>query len=232
MATIYRFYGWTNENDKMRYLICGDIHGNLPALELMLLKEKNSYDILICHGDVVNYGPWSNECVDLLDTINDAVLLKGNHEEYFLNGFYHGVNEVANAFFKFCYPKFSNFELINNYDQSYEINDFKIQHTILGKYIFKDTNIDYLDHNYIIGHSHQQFDKFIGDKRLINTGSIGQNRAYINCINYLICDEIKSSILLKTEVYDHSVIINQMETNLYPQVCINYYKKKDCYYEI
>ena len=64
----------------MKYLICGDIHGNLPALELMLQREKNNFDQLICHGDVINYGPWSDECVLLLNTIKESVLLKGNHE--------------------------------------------------------------------------------------------------------------------------------------------------------
>ena len=67
----------------MKYLIMADIHGNLPALEKTISKEEvNGYLIL---GDVVNYAPWSNECVDLLSSLDDCICLMGNHEEYFIN---------------------------------------------------------------------------------------------------------------------------------------------------
>ena len=184
----------------MRYLICGDIHGNLPALELMLLKEKNNYDQFICHGDVINYGPWSDDCVKLLNTIKEPILLKGNHEDYFLSGFYNGTNETAKKFFEYCYNRFTQFKLISNYGDSFQIRNYKIQHTILNKYIFLDTKVDLIDQDYIIGHSHQQFNKLIGDKRIINTGSVGQNRTYINCINYIIYDVNKNYISFQNQI--------------------------------
>jgi predicted phosphodiesterase len=211
----------------MRYLICGDIHGNLPALEIMLLKEKNNYDQFICHGDVVNYGPWSDDCVKLLNSINDSILLKGNHEQYFLSGFYDGTNEIAKAFFEYCYTKFTQFELINKYGDSFIIGNYKIQHTILNKYIFIDTKIDKIDQDYIIGHSHQQFKRFIGDKRIINTGSVGQNRTFINCIEYIIYDDTQNYITLRNQLYNHNIIINKLKSESYPEICIDYYKNKN-----
>jgi len=211
----------------MRYLICGDIHGNLPALEIMLLKEKNNYDQFICHGDVINYGPWSDDCVKLLNTIKDPILLKGNHEHYFLNGFYDGTNEIAKTFFEYCYSRFSQFELINKYGDSFQIGNYKIQHTILNKSIFIDTKIETIDQDYIIGHSHQQFTRFIGDKRIINTGSVGQNRTFINCIEYIIYDDTKNYIRLSNQIYDHHIIINKLKSESYPEICIDYYKNKN-----
>jgi predicted phosphodiesterase len=211
----------------MRYLICGDIHGNLPALELMFIKEKDNYDQLICHGDVVNYGPWSDDCVKLLNSIKYAVLLKGNHEYYFSSGIYNGENEIAKAFFNFCYNRFTQFELINKYNDSVEIKNFRVQHTILNKYIFIDTQIDNIDQNYIIGHSHQQFERIIGNKKIINTGSVGQNRTFINCIEYIIYDDSKNQITLKNLLYDHNIIINKLKSESYPEICINYYKNKN-----
>ncbi len=211
----------------MRYLICGDIHGNLPALELMFTKEIGNYDQFICHGDVVNYGPWSDDCVKLLNSIKYSVLLKGNHENYFLSGLYNGKNEIAKAFFNFCYNRFTQFELIKKYEDSVEIKNFKIQHTILDKYIFFDTQIDNIDQDYIIGHSHQQFSRLIGDKKIINTGSVGQNRTYINCIEYIIYDDTKNQISLKNQLYDHNIIINKLKSESYPEICINYYKNKN-----
>ncbi len=211
----------------MRYLICGDIHGNLPALELMFTKEIGNYDQFICHRDVVNYGPWSDDCVKLLNSIKYSVLLKGNHENYFLSGLYNGKNEIAKAFFNFCYNRFTQFELIKKYEDSVEIKNFKIQHTILDKYIFFDTQIDNIDQDYIIGHSHQQFSRLIGDKKIINTGSVGQNRTYINCIEYIIYDDTKNQISLKNQLYDHNIIINKLKSESYPEICINYYKNKN-----
>jgi predicted phosphodiesterase len=211
----------------MRYLICGDIHGNLPALELMLYKERGNFDQLICHGDVVNYGPWSNECVLLLSNIKGSIMLKGNHEHFFLNGSYSGTNQIAIVFFDFCYNKFNQFNFIKDYGESFNIANFKVQHTIFDRYIFKDTKIDFIDSNYVIGHSHQQFDKFVGDKRLLNTGSVGQNRSFINCINYIIYNTENESFSLKMEKYNHKSVIEKMESESYPKICLDYYRTKN-----
>ncbi len=213
-------------NAKMKLLICGDIHGNLPALEKMLFEETNNFEKFICHGDVVNYGPWSNECVDLLETLPNKILLRGNHEEYFLDGNYPGVNIVAKTFFEFCYPLFSNFDKIALYEQSFIAGDFEVIHSINHQYFFYNSIINRIDKSYIIGHSHQQFQRIIGDYLLINTGSVGQNRSNISLINYLIYDLESQVIELKNIKYDPSCIINEMVSRSYPEICINYYKNK------
>lgn len=211
----------------MRYLIFGDVHGNLPALEKMLMVEMNNYEVLICHGDVVGYGPWSNECVDLLKNVN-CICLQGNHEEYFLNGIYSGKNEIAKAFFEFCFPYFHRQDIISNYRNSYNIQGYKIKHTIRNAYIFPDTdgNTLQLDRNYIIGHSHYQFLKKIGEYELYNTGSVGQNRRFINMIDYLVVDTGQNIADFRSIPYDVDVVINQMAVLNYPLECINYYKSK------
>lgn len=68
----------------MLCLIFSDIHGNLPAFE-QVIKKETGIDQYINIGDVVNYGPWSNECVELIESLN-CINIKGNHEEYFING--------------------------------------------------------------------------------------------------------------------------------------------------
>ena len=64
----------------MRIGIISDIHGNLPALEAVLeeLKKRNA-DVVYCLGDTVGYGPFPNECVDLVRE-HCAQVLKGNHD--------------------------------------------------------------------------------------------------------------------------------------------------------
>jgi predicted phosphodiesterase len=64
----------------MKLGLLSDIHGNLPALEACLhtLKMDNANN-LICLGDTVGYGPFPNECLDILrDQAVPSVL--GNHD--------------------------------------------------------------------------------------------------------------------------------------------------------
>lgn len=213
----------------MKYLIFGDVHGNLPALEKLLEIEKNNYDFLISHGDVVNYGPWSNECVQLLNQIPAVVLLQGNHEANYLKGVYTGQNEVAQAFFQFCYPQFKEFNIIKKYEREVKVKNFQIRHTINNSYIFPDSDLSLLDlqDNYIIGHSHYQFDRSYKGKRIINTGSVGQNRKIINVAEYIIYDTHKNEIELKSFVFDIELVITEMRSEGYPEICVDYYTKKN-----
>ncbi|MFZ5516314.1 MAG: metallophosphoesterase family protein [Candidatus Zhuqueibacterota bacterium] len=64
----------------MRYAIISDIHSNLEALETVLkLIEKEHIDKIFCLGDVVGYGPFPNECLNLVKQ-NCEVILTGNHD--------------------------------------------------------------------------------------------------------------------------------------------------------
>ena len=63
-----------------RIAILSDIHANLPALEKVLEKlEKESPDIWLCLGDLVGYGPYPSECIDLVRERN-MICVKGNHD--------------------------------------------------------------------------------------------------------------------------------------------------------
>ena len=210
----------------MRYLVFGDVHGNLLALQKMLKEEQGNFDVLISHGDVVNYGPWSNECVYLLQNIN-FICLKGNHEEYFINGFYDGANVIPKTFFEVCHKDFSKKEIISLYKNEYEIPGFKIVHTINNQYVFPDTDVKslHIDEDTIIGHSHHQFLLQVNNCKLYNTGSVGQNRKYINVINYLLVED--DNVELRSKIYDVDIVINEMKKRNFPSVCLDYYLKKD-----
>ena len=212
----------------MKHLIFGDLHGNLPALEKLLQLEQGNFDGLVCHGDVVNYGPWSNECVLMLEEIPDCEKLKGNHEMAFISGEYPGTNKIARTFFEHCYPRFAEKEIIVKYEEEKKKGDFVVKHTINESYIYPDTDLSkvQLDKNYIIGHSHYQFDRSFNGRRLINTGSLGQNREYINVSNYIILDEEKNLVELKSFTFDLRLVVDKMEKENYPQLCIDYYRSK------
>lgn len=210
--------------------VFGDVHGNIVALEKLFKLEKSETDLFVSHGDIVNYAPWSNECVQFLNSQSNCHLLKGNHEEFFIKGSYGGTNLIASTFFEKCFDDFdeSSLAIINEYDEKLVFDDFIVQHTINNQYIFSDTIIDEFDNenNYIIGHSHQQFYRTIKDKKLYNTGSLGQNRQYINQSCYLKVNLITKNVQLKSFIHDIDIVIKEMKARNYPELCLNYYNSK------
>lgn len=214
----------------MRVTVFGDVHGNLVALEQFLKIEQSETDLFVSHGDIVNYGPWTNECISLVKGLNNCIPLKGNHERYFIDGLYDGKHVVAKAFFEFCYVKFDKTYISDlvNYKEQFVLSNFIIQHTIGNQYIFEDTNIDtiHIESDYIIGHSHQQYERQKNLFKLYNTGSLGQNRSLLNVSCYLKIDTEKRTVELKNFIHDIDKVIKQMQAEKYPSICIEYYKSK------
>jgi predicted phosphodiesterase len=208
----------------LKILIYSDVHGNLPAFEKML-KTEGACDQYICLGDLVNYGPWSNECVDLAVSLSNSKILMGNHELAYINGFYLGSNPLAQAFFNKTYPNFDRIDLIKSFNIELCLDKYICQHTLNDLYVYPDTQID-LNMNYIIGHSHHQFYSKSNNYILYNTGSVGQNRKFINIINYLTYDTEKKIISMKSIEYNLDLLINEMKRLSYSEECLKYYLTK------
>lgn len=208
----------------MKTLIFGDVHGNLPAFELML-KHAGTVDKYISLGDIVNYLPWSNECVDLLISLKNCVKLIGNHDECFISGTYSGENQLVKCFFDFCIPHFARRHDLEKFENQHVFLDVTYTHTLEDRYIYPDTSLD-LDGNYVIGHSHHQFRRESNTFFLINAGSVGQNRKFINVIDYLIHDSSTNTYEMRHFVYDIEIITSTMKALHYPGECIDYYASK------
>jgi predicted phosphodiesterase len=65
----------------MRYALVSDIHANLPALKAVLdqIALNPRVDATFHLGDLVGYGPWPNETVDLLID-NEIAGISGNYD--------------------------------------------------------------------------------------------------------------------------------------------------------
>jgi putative phosphoesterase len=65
-----------------RAIIFGDIHGNLPALEAVFadMTQRGFTDNLYCLGDLVGYGTFPNEVIDLIRERNIPTIM-GNYDE-------------------------------------------------------------------------------------------------------------------------------------------------------
>lgn len=78
----------------MKYGIFGDIHGNLEALEAVLLDmEEQGVTHPLCLGDLVGYNANPAECVEIIRALGCPVV-RGNHDDQvaqgrFLSSFSH-----------------------------------------------------------------------------------------------------------------------------------------------
>ncbi len=65
----------------MRLMVFSDVHANLEALRAVLRDaKKRQVNRSIFLGDLVGYGPYPNECVELMRSLKNCRCLAGNHD--------------------------------------------------------------------------------------------------------------------------------------------------------
>lgn len=200
----------------MKYIIFSDIHGNLPALEWLLGQDADCFCFL---GDAVNYGPWQDECVQLIDQ-KCFIKIRGNNEEYFIN---HKpeATEICNEFYNVTLPFFSKYDIIKNWNKYSILNDYVLMHTVNNQIVYPDSK-PLFNNNYIIGHSHHQsFHKNESGFKLYAIGAAGQNRRNINEIDY--AEMIDGNVVLCRANFSITPVIEEMRRRKYPEHLIQYY---------
>jgi predicted phosphodiesterase len=182
----------------MRIAILSDIHGNLEALTRALsIISESRIDNIVCLGDVVGYGANPNECLELIRSHTDHILL-GNHDEASVD---LAMTEYFNPFARTA-AEWTNAELTKeNLDF---ISHLRHRTTLEGMLFVHSSPFEPAEWHYIIsaadahenfpfftepicfvGHSHvpgvfcediwtKEVER--GKKFLVNVGSIGQPR--------------------------------------------------------
>jgi putative phosphoesterase len=211
----------------MNVAIFSDIHGNLPNLEkaLKFIKNKKNVDFYMFLGDVVGYGPWSNECVEIIENIKNASKILGNHEEYFIKKKCNSANDLTKLFFEHSYKNFKYTKEIKKYKKNVFLNKIRFTHTIKNQYINKDTNLS-INENLVIGHSHSQFKKKINKFWLVNPGSLGQNRKDIARMEFAIMNIKNRKVVFISKKSNINFLLNEMKSKRYPSQCIEYYLRR------
>jgi predicted phosphodiesterase len=64
----------------MRILVLSDLHSNATALDAVLAAAKDHWDLSVCLGDVVGYGPDPNEVTARLLELGTQTI-RGNHDK-------------------------------------------------------------------------------------------------------------------------------------------------------
>lgn len=63
-----------------RILVLSDLHANATALDAVLYAAEGRWDICVCLGDVVGYGPDPNEVTARIRALG-ATTIRGNHDK-------------------------------------------------------------------------------------------------------------------------------------------------------
>jgi len=210
----------------VKVAVFSDVHGNLIALERFVQATRNSVDAYLCLGDVVNYGPWNDECLEVVLQLPGITVLEGNHERLF-----QGTEDLdrelplVQEFYRHSHKFFSRLDLIAGLPRQVNLGVFECSHTIHGRSIYQDTAIE-IGHDYIIGHTHHQFQIERSGFLIINPGSVGQNRKWINMIDYSIYDMASGKIHLRSLPYEVDLFLAELRRRGYPEQCIRYYDGK------
>jgi predicted phosphodiesterase len=182
----------------MRIAILTDIHSNYPALERALsIIEKTNIDRIFCLGDIIGYGPFPNECVDLVREHCNGVVV-GNHDFGLIGKTpLSGFNKLGKKALQWTKKQISdqNLEFLNNLPLRIEENNITFVHSspadpsewtyittindVQDAFEAFSTQLCFFGHTHIpsiIGED-LSINQFRKDCRfLINTGSVGQPR--------------------------------------------------------
>ncbi len=176
----------------MKILVLSDIHANWHALQAVLAKE--SYDALIFLGDVVDFGPDPKNCIKFL--INSSKKrfwgVRGDHDHAMAYGMNSNCTEELNKLstitrdcgegflgrFLRRLPIERHFSLDGmEFELAHDSDPFAYK-PCRCKYESDETHpVKEPGRKFILtGHSHKPFIKNLGEKIILNPGSVGHPR--------------------------------------------------------
>lgn len=187
----------------MKLAIFSDIHGNISALKAVMDDiKREEVDQTYCLGDLVGYGPYPNQVIKLIKE-NEIETIMGNYDQGV--GFElddcgcayktKEEQELGNESLEWTKKEVTkeNKEFLKSLKENIklEIEGKKLllvhgsprkinQYLFFNhperslKRMFEQFDMDIM----VTGHTHLPYIKMIGDKLLINDGSVGKQKAY------------------------------------------------------
>jgi predicted phosphodiesterase len=206
--------------------VFSDVHANLPALEAFEAAVRDVAEGYLCLGDIVDYGPWNDECLERIVALPGIQVVAGNHDRLFLDD--SGLDEeapVVQEFYRASRASFTRLDLLRDLPDELRLGPFRCTHTIDGQRVFADSEVC-VDSDYLIGHTHWQYSIRRGRWRIINPGSVGQNRERIDMVDYALYDTDVDQVTFARIRYDVSAFVAELRGRGYPAPCLAYYARK------
>lgn len=176
----------------MKLLVLGDIHSNHTALK-QVLEDAGSWDMALCLGDIVGYGPDPGECISEVK-MRGFRCVAGNHDAAVASGETWGFNPYAAAAVQINrrllgmdavrwlggLPSHLSLEVegvrIALYHGSPRdpLNEYVFPHEayVLAERLLGMAEADIL----LLGHTHIPYLIRVDGRYLVNPGSVGQPR--------------------------------------------------------
>lgn len=210
----------------MRLTVFSDIHGNEAVLRKMLEKERHRSDsqMVFC-GDICGYYYHAEECMRLLSSIPNLIMVRGNHDQYYLEAF----EDVKKTEY-----------LVSKYGSSYRVKTkrlcsfiehiplkqvircngriFHIQHgapdNLLEGRLYPDTALPMVSEScvFLTGHTHYRMVRKAGNALWVNPGSLGQPRDGKG-FSYCVIDTDNMEIEFCTIEMDISGLLTEVRAN-------------------
>lgn len=228
----------------MKIAVISDIHGNLYALREVLEDIDNqNVDSIICLGDLVGYGPHPNEVIALIRNRN-ILCLKGNYDASVVDNDYTYIRDTDINSFSLPWTveelRTSNRYYLDNLPDNFSMNvcgkSIKFVHGSprkINEYLKEDySKLDEVmaelkEDVLVCAHTHIPYAKKIGDKVIINDGSVGKPKNGTPNATYVILDfsnEFKLKVETKTVPYEFKRTMKDMELKNFPQKLIYSYE--------
>jgi putative phosphoesterase len=219
----------------MRILLISDIHGNCEALQAVLKVPHNK---AICLGDIVDYGPEPDRCIDVMRK-KEIPTIRGNHD-----------NAVAFKVDCQCGYRYKHLSIATR-EYTWKILDRSEIEYLQKLPLFVKEEIDgkrlYLTHasprsmfEYIkpettdeeilnmvneaaepveaeflvVGHSHIPMNRKLGDLTIINPGSVGQPRDGDNRASCAVFDTESGGVEFFRCEYDVDAVCAKIENRM------------------
>jgi putative phosphoesterase len=216
--------------------LISDIHGNLPALRIVLKDAKRAKaEQVWCLGDLVGYIPFPNECIDLIQQ-KASVSVIGNYDQKVIQ-FEQNKSEWKTSKKPAKFDAFEwNHRHLNSQNQKYlqslpqnirrTIGTFKILLThgspqSIDEPVLPDTSRERLaelgkaaEADIIVtGHTHQFMNRKVGNQWFINPGSVGMPVHKDLRTSYALLDisQDKINVTERKIRYDISQVIQGLE---------------------
>jgi putative phosphoesterase len=212
----------------MRILLIADIHANWPALQAVAAEP---FDLCLCLGDLVDYGIDPVPCIDWVRR-NARHTVRGNHD----HGVAQNVTVNGKAGFKFLtgVTRVLTRERLSKEDIRYlgrlpitrmisiENTRFLLVHASprdpLDEYAPPDPEfwarrLQNVDADVIcVGHTHHPYVLEVGEKLVINPGSVGQPRDGDPRASYAIIQDYNVEFKRREYPIEDTVAIIQAST--------------------
>ena len=168
--------------------LISDIHGNLPALKVVLEKIED-VDTILCAGDLVGYNPWPNEVIWEIRKRN-IPCIRGNHDRAVIYDDYSRFNPYAATAASWTRAQLTEenmkylYSLKDNLILEIEDKRIAVHHGAPfdeDHYIYpEEATEDLLNYDkadiLVLGHTHVPFVSVFDSGVIINPGSVGQPR--------------------------------------------------------